>query len=138
MKFVVVIIAVLVVAGSIWFTRGNVFNPINSTVKNESATTTAENGTIDKIIVDAQDLQFNPDQIHVHVGDRVSIEFTNLDESQDHEIHIAGYDIGSPAMHMGTEHTVDFVADKSGEFEYYCTINGARILGMKGILYVDP
>ncbi|MEY4731380.1 MAG: hypothetical protein RL681_326, partial [Candidatus Parcubacteria bacterium] len=38
----------------------------------------------------------------------------------------------------GQSETIEFVANKAGTFEYYCSVGSHRQMGMKGTLTVTP
>ena len=39
-------------------------------------------------------------------------------------------------LHIGEEQTITFVADKTGGFEFYCSVGNHRAMGMVGTLIV--
>src|SRR4029079_7686615 len=47
------------------------------------------------------------------------------------------FDAHSDHLHgIGSQATVQFIATKSGDFPYYCTVSGHRIAGMQGSVIV--
>ena len=78
--------------------------------------------------------QQNPD-LEVSVGDTVRIEFTAT--SGFHDWSVEGFNKATGKVSDGQSTFVEFVADKKGTFEYYCSIGSHRQSGMKGKLIVS-
>lgn len=77
---------------------------------------------------------FNPSTITVNKGDTVKIVFSN--QGGVHNWVIDQFNARTPMIQSGQTATVQFVADKAGSFEYYCSVGEHRALGMKGTLIV--
>ena len=78
--------------------------------------------------------QENPD-LKVSLGDKVRIEFTAA--SGFHDWSVGGFNIATEKVSDGQSSSVEFVADKKGTFEYYCSVGSHRQMGMKGKLIVE-
>ncbi|MEK9158145.1 MAG: cupredoxin domain-containing protein [Patescibacteria group bacterium] len=78
---------------------------------------------------------FTPAQIKVKKGDTVKIIFKNTAGTHDWKLDEFGAATGT--VPAGQEKTIQFVASKTGTFEYYCSIGNHRQLGMKGTLVVE-
>jgi|SRR3989344_4158435 len=77
----------------------------------------------------------NPD-IVVNEGDKVRIEFSSTKGL--HDFVIDELDVATPQLRDTEEETfVEFVADKKGTFEYYCSVGQHRENGMKGNFIVN-
>ena len=68
------------------------------------------------------------------VGDTVRITFKNADGL--HNLKLDDFQVATKQIKAGESETVEFVADKAGAFEYYCSIGNHRAMGMKGTLNV--
>lgn len=77
--------------------------------------------------------KFSPEEITVNKGDKVRIRITNTKGTHDFKIDEFGVYTETP---LNQEMTVEFVADKAGSFEYYCTKPGHRQNGHWGTLKV--
>ncbi|MEK6792398.1 MAG: plastocyanin/azurin family copper-binding protein [Nanoarchaeota archaeon] len=76
----------------------------------------------------------NPD-IKVNKGDRVRIEFTSTKGF--HDWVVDEFDVATKQVRDSDGMTyVEFIADKIGTFEYYCSVGQHRANGMKGNLIV--
>jgi plastocyanin len=85
--------------------------------------------------VHAGNFKFSLDEIRVKKGDRVKIVFTN-DEGF-HDWVIDEFNARTQRLQAVATETVEFVANKSGTFEYYCSVGQHRQFGMRGNLIVE-
>jgi plastocyanin len=77
----------------------------------------------------------NP-EIRVSQGDKVRIEF--LSTGGFHDWVLNEFDARTMRVNDDGERTsVEFIADKKGAFEYYCSVGSHRSLGMKGVFVVE-
>jgi len=76
-----------------------------------------------------------PTQIKVKKGDTVKIIFQ--DSGGVHNFNIDEYNVKIKTLHTGDSDTAQFVADKTGTFQYYCAIGEHRKLGQQGNLIVE-
>lgn len=82
----------------------------------------------------ADNYSFSPQTISVNKGDTVRITLKNTNGT--HDLKVDGYDVKTKLLQSGGEDTIEFVANKSGSFEYYCTYGNHRAMGMKGAITV--
>jgi cytochrome c oxidase subunit II len=83
----------------------------------------------------AKDFEFSQKEIRVHQGDRVILHVTATDGN--HGVGIQGY-TESVQVNEGETKTLEFVADKAGNFTYYCNVPcGSGHRNMKGMLIVE-
>jgi plastocyanin len=75
-----------------------------------------------------------PNVIKVKKGDTVKINFLNDGGHHDFNLDEFGFKIA--ASDGGKTSTGQFIADKVGSFEYYCSIGSHRKMGQKGTLVV--
>lgn len=85
--------------------------------------------------VSAQNFSFDLKSIKVNKGDTVKVTFKVADGY--HDLKIDELNVATNRLNAGQEQTVQFVADKAGQFEYYCSVNSHRAMGMKGMLVVE-
>lgn len=78
---------------------------------------------------------FSPATMTVNRGDRVRIIFNN--QSGTHDLVVEGYNVRTKILSGGQSETIEFVANQSGSFEYYCSVGNHRQMGMKGTLIVN-
>lgn len=95
-----------------------------------------ENETPEKTFtITGKNFSFTPSEIRVAKGDKVKIIFQN-DEGF-HDWVIDEFNAKTPQIPAGQTATVEFIADITGQFEFYCSVGQHRQLGMKGILFVN-
>lgn len=83
---------------------------------------------------------FTPEHVRVKQGDKVIWHLTNIERARDatHGFCIGGYNVNL-SLEPGEAATVEFVADKPGVFNFYCTeFCSALHLEMAGYLLVEP
>lgn len=85
--------------------------------------------------VAGKNYSFTPSEIRVKKGDKVKIVFTN--SGGFHDWVIDEFNARTKQIGSGQTDTVEFVADKVGTFEYYCSVGNHRQMGMKGNLVVE-
>lgn len=98
------------------------------------ATTTPTSGAVKEFTVTSTGMAFNQKTLSVNKGDRVRITYSNGGGT--HDLRIDGYNVGTKVIQGGQKETFEFVADKAGSFEYYCSVGQHRQMGMKGTLTV--
>lgn len=87
--------------------------------------------------VSGANLDFTPSSITVNQGDTVRIIFTNTDSSMPHDWVLDEFNARTQQLGPGESETIEFVATETGEFEFYCSVNGHRANGMVGTLTVE-
>ena len=85
-------------------------------------------------VVDAQNFSFTPSTITVNKGDKVKITLKNTGGF--HDFKIDEYGVATPRINGGSEASIQFIAERAGTFEYYCSVGTHRQMGMKGTLIV--
>lgn len=88
-----------------------------------------------EFVVNGSNFSFDVKTITVKKGDTVRIVFKNQDGF--HDFVIDDFNVATKQIQAGQEETVEFVADKGGIFEYYCSVGNHRAMGMVGTLTVE-
>ncbi|MEK7567767.1 MAG: plastocyanin/azurin family copper-binding protein [Patescibacteria group bacterium] len=96
--------------------------------------TTQSSATTKTFIVNGSSFAFDPKTIEVNKGDKVKIIFKNTGGK--HDWKIDEFNATTKIINGGEEDIVEFIADKTGSFEYYCSVGSHRAMGMKGTLVV--
>ncbi len=82
-----------------------------------------------------RDNQENPDLV-VNQGDKVKITFSVVEGF--HDFVIDELNAKTTQLKAGDQETsIEFIADKKGTFEYYCSVGSHRENGMKGKFIVE-
>lgn len=115
----------------------------NNNTTNQSTSVGTPNNTTDpatsapktvEITVRASNYKFDLSTINVKKGDTVKL--TLINDVGVHDLKFEGYNIGTKILQGVGQDTLTFVADKAGDFEYYCSVGNHRAMGMKGTLRV--
>lgn len=97
------------------------------------------NGDEVTIWMTARRSTFTPDVIRVREGDKVTMHITNIETARDatHGFAIPSYNL-QVSLDPGEVVTIEFVADRSGPFAFYCTeFCSALHLEMQGWLLIE-
>jgi len=159
------IVIVLLIAGGSLLVKNSKTNPqstqveesLNSTVENESESieeakedaqdqeltdkiedeenTALEQKGVKTFEIDSENFKFSLKEIKVKQGDKVRIVVEN-DEGM-HDWNIDEFNAKTKVLKAGESETVEFIADKKGTFEYYCSVGQHRANGMVGNLIVE-
>lgn len=79
--------------------------------------------------------KFSVSEMRVKEGDMVRIAFRN--DAGMHDWKIDEFNAATKVLQAGQSETIEFVANKKGTFEYYCSVGNHRQQGMKGTLVVE-
>lgn len=117
---------------------------VNKEETNEKSVPTAEptKTETDKMAVeaetftiDASNFKFSTKEIKVKKGTKVKIVL-NVKEGL-HDWVVDEFNARTKQINEGKSDTVEFMADKAGTFEYYCSVLQHRKMGMVGKLIVE-
>ena len=147
--YISIIIVVLVVGGLIFMfgnkklqaptleEGGGGDTGIEGTVLIPAANVPPAKGTsvVREFTVSGKNFSFTPNAITIKKGDKVKITFKNT--AGFHDFKIDEYGLATKQAQAPYEEVLEFIADKVGSFEYYCSVGSHRSAGMKGTLTVE-
>lgn len=87
-----------------------------------------------EFLMENEGMDFTVKEMKVEAFDRVKVTFAV--NRGDHTWTIKEFNATSRILGAGEAETIEFVADRTGTFEYYCSVGDHRKLGMKGRLIV--
>lgn len=105
---------------------------ITATPTPVSPTTVREGREIE---VSADEYSFSPGAISVKKGEKIRLTFKNTGKLP-HNYTIDELGVATKTIGGGQTETIEFTAEKSGTFTYYCGVGNHRSLGMEGKLEV--
>ena len=88
-----------------------------------------------EVVVEGSQFKFLPATIKAKKGDTVVVMFKSMGGM--HGFTIDEFEVATNQIGDGEEEEMEFVADKTGTFEYYCSVGNHRAQGMKGKLIVE-
>lgn len=103
----------------------------------DSANATASamsEGAVKEFTVEGSPFKFVPNVLTVNQGDTVKIVFKNVGGMHDFVIDELG--IKTKVLQSGDSETVEFIADKKGTYQFYCSVANHKAMGMTGTLAV--
>ena len=118
----------------------NIIAPTEETQVMEEKSAAAEEPAMPEKIAKAFPLvgtnfTFSFTEIRVKKGDLVRVIFEN--KSGFHDFSLDEFNVRTKQLQAGETEMVEFVADKTGEFEYYCSVGSHRAMGMRGKFIVE-
>lgn len=158
MKKIIVLVVIILIIGFLWLKGKETETPMSdpsylpsptatnpdSTAKGIittapaptiiSPTPNATTATVKEFTVFGNNFSFTPDAIEVKKGDTVKVTFRDVSGS--HNWKLEEFNVAIEQLKAGESGMIEFVADKTGSFEYYCSIGNHRAMGMKGTLTV--
>jgi len=135
---IIVVIGVLIYKANVAPTTGtqDAANPsLAKEATSTASTLPGESASEKKFTVTGKNYSFTPSALTVKQGDKVKITFKNTDGT--HDLRIDELNVATKRIKTGQEDTVIFTADKTGTFEFYCSVGRHREMGMKGMLTVE-
>lgn len=144
--FIAVILLIIIIAGVLALTRGSENKTANQNTNsfvNSANTNTRLNANTDSQSEDAvrifnitgESYAFSVKEIRVKKGDLVRINFSS--NGGMHDWNIDEFNASTILVDDGDSDFVEFTASKTGTFEYYCSVENHRSMGMVGKLIVE-
>jgi plastocyanin len=109
--------------------------PSTTTTPTSRPIAKATKNTTQEFTVNGSNFKFDPQEIIVKKGDTVKVTFKNTGGM--HDFVIDEFNVKTKKLATGEQESVQFVADKTGSFEYYCSVGQHRTMGMWGTLKVE-
>lgn len=130
-KILLIVVVIIILAGAAYMYKSQVKNqPVENTQTNNEV-----QSEVKEFQVDGGNFMFSLKEIKVKQGDKVRIVFNNKEGF--HDLLIDEFNVNTGQIKANESRTVEFVADKTGTFEYYCSVGQHRANGMFGKLIVE-
>ncbi len=111
----------------------------HSTIDNEmmepKESESMETENVETFSLTGENFAFSQKEIRVKKGTTVKIQFASTGGF--HDWVIDEFNAATAQVKAGESTSVEFVADKIGTFEYYCSVGNHRAQGMVGTLIVE-
>ena len=101
----------------------------------EEVVAAKDSGRTIEVTIEGNSFKFTPNVIKAKKGDTVRLIFKSTGAI--HNLVIDEFGIETNKIGDGEEEEVEFVVDKAGTFEYYCSVANHRAMGMVGKLIVE-
>src|SRR3989338_2778328 len=126
------VIIIIVIVGIILLTGNNETPTLDNNLTVPTGTTTPPPTTppvtsVKEFTVSASPFMFDMKEIRVQKGDTVKITLMNTEGT--HDWRVEGYEVGTKVIQGGESDMIEFIADTSGTFEYYCSVGNRRQMG---------
>ena len=97
--------------------------------------TTTPPAALQSFDISGKNFEFSRKEIRVKRGTKVKINFSSTQGF--HDWAIDEFHVSTQRVNTGGAASVEFIVDKAGTFEYYCSVGTHRQMGMKGNLIVE-
>lgn len=104
-------------------------------IAQEVVDVTDSDAAVKEITVTNDGFDFIPREIRVNVGDTIRLTFEN--GGGFHDWVLDEFDAATRQFSGGQSETIEFVADRAGSFEFYCSVGNHRARGMWGDFIVE-
>ena len=130
--FWLLLVGVTIVGGIVFLNQKKLAMKQKSTT---TTTTTTITNPVKAFSLIAKKWQFDPSTINVKQGDKVRLKIKSIDVA--HGFSLLDFNINEN-LEPEKEVVVEFIADKKGEFSFFCSVFcGSGHSGMKGKLIVE-
>ena len=140
---ITVIVVILLVGGYFLFAgkmtqapAPSVAEPEDVSEPTQEESSMPQEGDITEITVEGDEYSFSPEALTLTSGQKVRLTFKNVG-SQPHNFVIDDLGVASKTIPGGGSDTVEFTANESGSFGFYCGVGNHEALGMEGDLEVE-
>lgn len=127
---------VIILLVAVVFISGCYDNASVDITKTTSTSGIVATGELKEFTVEGSEFKYNPGSITVNKGDKVKINFKNTG-STSHNFVIKELGVSTKLIRAGSTDLVEFIADKSGTFTFYCSVPGHRSKGMEGKININ-
>ena len=90
---------------------------------------------VKEFTINGKNYEFDVKEMRVSEGDTVRVEFTS--SSGFHDWTVDEFNAATDQVSTGKSTSIEFVANKAGTYEYYCSVGSHRLRGMVGTLIVE-
>ena len=101
----------------------------------EPGPSTTPSAALQSFDISGKSFEFSRKEIRVKKGTKVKINFSSTGGF--HDWVVDEFKVTTGRVNTGGAASVEFIADKTGTFEYYCSVGTHRQMGMKGTLIVE-
>lgn len=145
MVWILIVAVVVLIAGAAFYflapsnksaTSDSAMQEAESNAADTSETVMDKDNTTKQITVEGGEFTFTPSAINVSKGDTVELTFKNTGKFP-HDYVIADLGVKTKTIKPGEQDTVTFVADKTGSFDFICSVGDHEEKGMVGKLTVE-
>lgn len=133
-SMVLIIVALIITLGGGYYFYTQKPSGNQATTRTNTTAVAVMQGDVKVFTLEGGSFYFKPNVIEVKKGDKVKVVLNSV--SMMHDFVIDELNVKSAQAKSGTSTSVEFVADKVGSFEFYCSVGEHRAQGMVGTLVV--
>jgi plastocyanin len=131
-KFVIIggLVLVFIIGGFAMSLKRPAGEPIPASINGESGSS-----AVREVTVLGSNFAFAPSVITVNQGEKIRLIFKNT--GGNHDWRVDELSVATKVIRGGEQDIVEFIPDKKGTFEFYCSVGAHRQMGMKGTITVQ-
>lgn len=137
-KVPMIVAVIAVVGGLLWYMKGSApTQPVQPSESMQPASGSAMTDANSKqLMVDGSEFKFSMTSITLKKGEKVKLTLTNSGKMP-HDFVVDELGVKTKTIKNGESDTIEFTPDKTGSFEFYCSVGSHRAMGMKGTMIVE-
>lgn len=149
--FIAIFITIIVLAGVAFGAKGYLLSLLSdqtkSSLENEiqdkqenlpvvSQEESLKDLQAEEIVLEASEFKYNLQEINLKRGEKVKLTLKNVGKMP-HDFVIDELGVRTKLINGGETDTIEFIPEKTGNFEFYCSVGNHRQLGMMGKVVVE-
>lgn len=91
---------------------------------------------VKEVVLEASEFKYDLQEINLKRGEKVRFTLKNVGKMS-HDFVIDEFGVRTKIINGGETDTIEFVPEKTGNFEFYCSVGNHRQLGMMGKVVVE-
>lgn len=132
--FTLIVVVIILIISSVYLYGNNFKNFLNSSSKISPTIIPSMIVKTENFTITGSNFKFIPDTLNVSKGDRIQITFKDLDGP--HNLTLPDFHTSTNTLKAGQQEVIEFVANKTGSFPFYCSYGHHKEFGMTGKIIV--
>lgn len=133
-----VVSVIIVLAAGFLYMNDGLYDSNEESITTTTTTTDNEPllGVVVEFDVESREFSFDVSTITVKIGDTVRINLTNAGAAR-HNFGVGDFGVRTQTISGGNSETIEFIADRTGTFNFDCSVPGHRNQGMLGNIIIE-
>lgn len=132
----IIVIVFVAIAGGYFLLRSGYQAPEPEVTAPEGEISLSPSSEVKEVTIIGTEFFFSPSQITLKAGEKIKITFENQGGAP-HNLVIDGFDVQTKIISKGQKDIIEFIASRTGKFDFFCSVPGHREAGMKGMFKVE-
>lgn len=139
----IVLVLVVLAAGGIWYISSSGSIPQDTMMPEPTVAPSTSDSSVmmdasavKEVTMEGTEFKFIADTLTVKKGEKVRLTFKNTGKMT-HDWVVDELGVRTQIINGGEEEVIEFTPDKTGVFEYYCSVGKHREMGMVGKITIE-